>query len=118
MTTDADRYAEVIAAELVEVAAGRLDGYDLADPADAVPTWCAELALDIEVTRSMATGDVTAVEVTRTLGGPGCWCTFRDGQDAEVLAVWGRDRAYRWVPVDLVAPLTDYLVELAEAVAR
>ena len=112
--TDADRYAEVIAAELVEVAAGRLEGYALDDPADAVPTWCAELALDIEVTRSMTTGDVTAVEVARTLGGPGCWCTFRDGQDAEVVAVWGRDRAHRYVPADLVAPLTTYLHDLAE----
>ena len=116
--TDADRYAEAIAAELVEVAAGRLDGYDLADPFDAVHTWHVELILDVEVTRSMTTGNVTAVEVTRTIGGPGCWCTFRDGQDAEVLVTWGRDRAYRSVPADLVAPLTTYLLDLAEAVTR
>ena len=115
--TDADRYAEAIAAELVEVAAGRLDGYDIGPDDDAgyaAATWFAELVLDVEVSRSMTTGDVTAVKVTRTIGGPGCWCTFRVGQDAEVLVTWGRDRAYRWVPADLVAPLTTYLHDVAE----
>jgi NADPH-dependent curcumin reductase CurA len=91
-TSDAYQYARTIADEVVGVAHGDLDGYQPDDYVDALMTWMTDLVLDVEVTRNVTTGDVTAVEVARTLGGPGAWVTFRDGE-VTVLAVWGRERA-------------------------
>ena len=114
-TTDAERYARLIADEVAALERGELDGYDPEDldDGDVVGTWLNYHALDVEVARSLQTGDVTAVEVTRTIGGPGCWITFRYAGDAEVVAAWGGDRATRYVAAPTVA---DYLVDYAEAV--
>ena len=113
--TDADRYAALIADEVAALERGELDGYDPEDldDGDVVGTWLNYCALDVEVARSLTTGDVTAVEVARTIGGPGCWITFRNVGDAEVVAVWGGDRATRYVAAEGVAT---YLIDYAEAV--
>ena len=115
--TDAEAYARLIADEIAALERGELDGYDPEDPytdGDVIGTWLNWSALDVEVARSLTTGDVTAVEVTRTIGGPGCWITFRPWGDVEVVAAWGGDRATRYVAAPSVA---DYLVDYAEAVA-
>ena len=99
--TDAERYALLIRDEVLDLEAGILDGYEdeLADhdpadrPYEAAVRWINDLALDVEVTRSTSTGDVTAVRITRTLGGPACWITFSEYDEHTVTAVWGRDRA-------------------------
>lgn len=114
--TDADRYARLIADEVEALDRGELDGYDPEDPhtdGDVVGTWLHWSALDINVTRSMTTGDITAVEVTRTIGGPGCYVTFRPAGDVEVLAMWGGDRATRYARAEGV---TDYVIDYVEAV--
>jgi hypothetical protein len=114
--TDAERYARLIADEVAALERGELDGYDPEDldDGDVVGTWLNDRALDVEVARSLTTGDVTAVEVTRTIGGPGCWITFRAWSDeVEVVAAWGGDRATQYVAAPTVA---DYLVDYAEAV--
>ena len=114
--TDAERYARLIADEVAALERGELDGFEPEDIeyGDVVGTWLSVHALDVDVTRSLATGDVTAVEVTRTIGGPGCWITFRPWGDVEVVAAWGGDRATRYVAAPTVA---DYLIDYAEAVA-
>lgn len=115
--TDAERYARIIADEVAALERGELDGYDPEDPytdGDVVGTWLNWCALDVEVARSLTTRDVTAVEVTRTIGGPGCYVTFRPWGDVEVLALWGGDRATRYVRAEAV---TDYLINYAEAVS-
>ena len=114
--TDAERYARLIADEVAALERGELDGFDPDDThhdGDVIGTWLNWCALDVEVARSLTTRDVTAVEVTRTIGGPGCWITFRAVGDAEVVAAWGGDRATRYVAAPTVA---DYLVDYAEAV--
>jgi hypothetical protein len=113
--TDADRYAALIADEVAALERGELDGYDPEDldDGDVVWTWLNDRALDVEVARSLTTGDVTAVEVTRTIGGPGCWVTFRTTGDVEVLAMWGGDRATRYVRADGVR---EHILEYVEAV--
>ena len=112
--TDAGRYARLIADEIAALDRGELDGYDPQDlDGDPVGTWLNDRALDVEVARSLTTGDVTAVEVTRTIGGPGCWLTFRVTGDVEVTAVWGGDRATYYVRADGVR---DYLIDYVEAV--
>ena len=115
-TTDAERYARLIADEVAALERGELDGFDPDDTyhdGDVIGTWLDQCALDVEVARSLTTGDVTAVEVARTIGGPGCWITFRNVGDAEVVAVWGGDRATRYVAAEGVAT---YLIDYAEAV--
>lgn len=115
--TDAERYARLIADEVAALERGELDGFDPEDTyhdGDVVGTWLNWCALDVEVARSLTTGDVTAVEVTRTIGGPGCWITFRPWGDVEVVAAWGGDRATRCVAAEGVA---DYVIDYAEAVS-
>jgi hypothetical protein len=114
--TNAHRYAETIADEVIGLADGELDGhtFDGEEPDrayEAVSTWLAELALDVEVTRNVTTGDVTAVEVTRTVGGPGCYVTFRDRSDAEVVAYWGTDEATVRIPGRMIALVTDVVLD-------
>lgn len=97
--TDAERYARLIADEVLGLEDGILDGHDLTEhdpgdrPYEAAMLWVADLALDVEVTRSLASGDVTAVTITRTLGGPWCAVTFAHYAEHTVKAAWGRDRA-------------------------
>ena len=115
-TSDAYQYARTIADEVIGLESGELDGYtfDGEEPDrayEAVSTWLAELALDVEVTRNFTTGVVTAVEVTRTVGGPGCYVTFRDRSDAEVVAYWDPDRATVRIPGRMVALVTDVVLD-------
>ena len=99
--TDAGRIARLILDEVLGLEDGVLDGYEAElaehDPADrpyeATVRWLNDLALDVEVTRSLASGDVTAVTITRTLGGPWCAVTFAHYAEHTVAAAWGRDRA-------------------------
>lgn len=112
--TDAHRYAETIADELVGVAHGELDGREPEDRVDALMTWLNDLAMDVEVTRR-TDGEVTAVEVARTIGGPSCYVTFRHGE-VTVLARWGSDRAeVRLAPVE-AHDLADLVLDLAAEV--
>jgi hypothetical protein len=115
-TTDAHRYAETIADEVRALARGELDDREVEDRGDALITWVNELALDVEVARNVTTGDVTAVEVTRTIGGPGAWVTFRHGE-VTVLAVWGHDRATVTLWDDETLRLADEMLDLAEVIA-
>ena len=120
MTTpdnEAYRYARTIADEVERLADGELDRHTFdgegLDPAyAAITTWVEELALDVEVTRNVGTGDVTAVTIARTVGGPGCYVTLRDRSDAEVTAYWGTDEATVRIPGRVVALVTDVVLDL------
>jgi hypothetical protein len=116
-TSEAYRYASTIAHEVERLADGELDGYELdgegPDRAyEAVMTWMSDLALDVEVTRNVTTGDVTAVTIARTVGGPACYVTLRDRSDAEVVAYWGRDEATVRIPARIVGLVTDVVLDL------
>ena len=122
--TDAEHYARVIADEVRDLEGGILDGHDLTDhdpadrPYEAAHLWLAELALDVEVTRSMTTGDVTAVTITRTLGGPWCAVTFDHYGEHTVRAAWGGDRAEVILPGREVATVADVILDtFAEVIA-
>jgi hypothetical protein len=97
--TYAEQYARLIADEVLDLESGILDGYDLTehDPADrpyeAAMLWLSELALDVEVTRSLNADAVTAVTITRTVGGPWCAVTFSHYSEHTVTAASGHDRA-------------------------
>lgn len=118
--TDAELYARAIADEVRGLEDGVLEGYDdeLAelDPFDriyqAATYWLDELALDVEVTRSAASGDMTAVTITRTVGGPWCAVTFDLYAEHTVRASWGRDRAEVVLYGPEVAVVADYLFDL------
>jgi len=114
--TDAHRYAEGIADELVGVAAGRLDGYEPDDRVDALMYWVNDLGLDVEVTRSIYTSDVTAVEVARTVGGPGCYVRFASDGVTVRVAWWG-DRAEVTLPYVEGGDLADLMLDLMAEVA-
>lgn len=94
----AEEYAVTIAEEIQGLAYGRLDGFtpDTEDPFEMVQAvtreWCATLALDAELTYSLA-GELVAVEVLRTTGGPACSVTFRERGDVTVRAWQGSDTA-------------------------
>lgn len=117
--TDAERYARTIADEVRGLEDGVLEGYEdeLAelDPFDriyqAATYWLDELALDVEVTRSAASGDVTAVTITRTLGGPWCAVTFDHYGEHTVRAAWGGDRAEVILAGREVATVADYVLD-------
>lgn len=110
--TDAHRYAELIADELVGVAHGELEGYEPEDRVDALMTWINDLGLDVEVARNLATGDVTAVEVARTIGGPTCYVRFDYYGDVTVRASWGHDRAEVTLPRVDGHDLADLMLDL------
>ena len=115
--TDAHRYAETIADELVGVAAGRLEGYEPDDRVDALMTWMNDLGLDVEVTRNLTTGDLAAVDVLRTSGGPTCRVRF-DAYDGVVVRVsWWGDRAEVTLPYVEGGDLADLMVDLMAEVA-
>ena len=115
--TDAHRYAELIADELVGVAHGELEGYEPDDRVDALMTWLNDLALDVEVARNLATGDVTAVEVARTIGGPTCYVRFCQYDGVVVRASWGRDRAEVTLPYVDGRDLADLMLDLMAEVS-
>jgi hypothetical protein len=110
---EAMEYAKTIAAEVENLEDGVLDGYDFGEAYglerayEAASTWLSELALDVEVTRSHPSGELVAVEIARTLGGPGCWVKFYAFGDAEVRAVWGTDDETVRIPGRVVAAVTD-----------
>lgn len=117
--TDAERYARLIADEVRDLEDGVLEGYedelrDL-DPFDRVYEaaifWLNDLALDVEVARSTTTGTVTAVTITRTLGGPWCAVTFDNYGEHTVRASWGADRAEVVLFGPEVAVLADYILD-------
>jgi len=110
-STDAYHYAVTIAHELLGVAHGELDGYEPEDRHEALMTWINDLALDVDVTRNVATGQVTAVEVARTIGGPGCYVTFAsDG--VTVRTYWGADEARSTLPYVEGHDLADLMLDL------
>lgn len=117
--TDAERYARLIADEVRGLEDGELEGHEdeLAelDPFDriyhAAACWINELALDVEVTRSTTTGDVTAVTITRTVGGPWCAVTFDRYYEHTVRASWGSDRAEVPLYGPEVAVVADVLLD-------
>lgn len=86
---DARDYANVIAAELEDLEAGRLDGDTYADAWEAVYTWWETCVLDLEYTLSAASGGTSAVTITRTIGGPGCWVACNGDGTVTVRAAWG-----------------------------
>ena len=69
------------------------------------------MARDVEVTRSMSSGEVTAVTITRTLGGPWCAVTFDVYGEHTVRASYGRDRAEVIVYGRQVATVADVILE-------
>ena len=77
-------------------------------------SWLNANALDLSVkidTRGVEYGAV--VEVTRTIGGPGCWIRHdtNDGSFVEVLTVWGGERSTETICLKYVA---EELAALAE----
>ena len=108
-TNEAQRYAEVIADEVRELEAA-LEALidDDAETADFDETtfedvseliahyvnFCALAVEDVSAATYGADAYVQrrAVEVTRTVGGPGCFVTFNGNGTAEVRAYWGTDR--------------------------
>lgn len=109
--TDAEKYAETIAAELTELEAGRIDGEEYDGAPEAVAEYVGSLLLDVEITRSGFTGDVVRVELARTIGGPSCWLTVDGTDGVTVRAAWGSDRGERSV---LAPTFAAYVWELAE----
>lgn len=118
MDTEAQEYADVIADELRELEAALealldddadtadFDGVTFSDAMDVVAhylNYCALSVEDVSET-SYASGErsVTrrAVEVTRTVGGPGCYVKFYGNGNATVRAYWGtgRGRTNVYVP--------------------
>lgn len=105
---DAAEYAARIAEEVAAldaVLAGVegihvLDGYDHDDGDPAA--WYLNNALSVEVLRSDMSEYRARVEITRTVGGPGCWIIYDTGEAADVVevrAVWGSDDESRRVRV-------------------
>lgn len=108
--SDAEGYAATIAAEVADLEAGRLDtAHGTVD--QVVGLWLNELALDIVVGTNVRSGEMTSVEVCRTLGGPGAWVTFRRHGPTEVLVIDGRDRAVRLVDRGTVSDLVLEMLE-------
>lgn len=108
-TNEAQRYAEVIADELRELEAAleafiddgadsaEFDGTTFEDVNEVVAHYVNFCALAVEdVTAATYGADAyaqrRAVEVTRTVGGPGCFVTFNGDGTAVVRANWGTDR--------------------------
>ena len=119
MTTDTERtyahdYADTIAEEVLSLADGVLEGYEPEDRVDALMTWLNDLTLDVEVTRNLATGDVTAVEFARTLGGPTCYVRFDQYYGVVVRASWGSDRALVTLPYDAGRDLAELMLTLMD----
>lgn len=108
-TNEAQQYAEVIADELRELEAALeafiddgadfavFDGTTFEDVSEVVGHYVNFCALAVEdVTAATYGADAyvqrRAVEVTRTVGGPGCFVTFNGDGTAVVRAFWGTDR--------------------------
>jgi hypothetical protein len=112
---DARDYAHGIAAELAEVETGIVDGERYADAWEAVYAWAETCVLDVEYTLSLAGGGASSVEITRTIGGPGCWIACNGDGTVTVRAAWGGGEWRRTVD----APTIDaYAWELVGELAR
>ena len=116
---DARDYAEAIAAELVDVERGYVDGERYPDVWDAVHAWAETCALDVEYTLSVAGGGATAVEITRTIGGPGCWIACNGDGTVTVRAAWGSGEWRRTVDAEHVDTWAwEYTAEVAAYLAE
>ena len=103
----AAEYAATIAEEVAQVEAvlaGDADADTLAgfDPDEyACPFhWYLDQMLDIEVLRSDENPERVRIELTRTVGGPGCWIIYDSGDSdtvVELRAVWGSGGATDFV---------------------
>lgn len=111
---DAQQYAEAIADELAAIEDSRdEDGNEYDTPYEAVQAWAEGAVLDMRVTRVAPGGHVDRVEITRTIGGPGCWLDARGDGTVRIEAAWGSDRG--GITVD--APTVDaWAWDLAELV--
>lgn len=125
---DAQDYAELIAAEVQELDdalafligdddAATFDGETFTDPMDVLHHYVEAVALSVAQVMERTYGedareDVRAVEVTRTIGGPNAFVTFRGDGYADVRAYWGSDRG----TITVHAPYADAeLWELMDA---
>jgi hypothetical protein len=118
MEKEAQEYADVIAAEVMELEAALealldedaeaadFDGVTFTDAYDVIAYYLDACALSVEdvTVTSFASGTTTvtrrSVEVTRTVGGPGCVVIFDGNGRAEVRAYWGTGTgiAYAYAP--------------------
>lgn len=105
--SDAAEYAATIAEEVAQVEAvlagdadaDTLDGYD-PDQHDCPAIWYLNEMLEIDVLRSDGNPERVRIEMTRTIGGPGCWIIYDTGDSdttIELRAVWGSDGATEFV---------------------
>jgi len=112
-------YAEAIAEELAELERGYVDGERYPDVWEAVHAWADTCALDVEYTLSVAGGGATAVEITRTIGGPGCWIACTGDGTVTVRAVWGTGEWRRTVDAEHVdAWAWEYTADVAAYLAE
>ncbi len=125
---DAQQYAETIAEELRQLndalagpdspaltaLFGDYDEEELFSEMSVLSEYLNRYALDLSVRRDTRGPDYgCTIEVTRTIGGPGCWIRrdTADGDTVEVLAVWGWDRATVLLSLGNVAAWLDELGE-------
>ena len=116
----AQEYAEVIAAEVMELEAALValiredaeaadfDGTTFADPMDALAHYVNFVALSVEDVSARTYGENAyearrSVEVLRTYGGPNAYVDFDGNGTATVRVYWGSDRGTYYVS----APLAD-----------
>jgi hypothetical protein len=125
-TNDAQQYAEQIAEELRQLDEalsgpdspalaelfGEIDEEEIISEMGVLSEYLNRYALDLSVRRDTRGADYgTTIEVTRTIGGPGCWIRrdTADGDTVAVLAVWGWDRATVLLSLGNVAAWLDEL---------
>ena len=115
---DARDYAHVIAEELAELERGQIDGDAYPDAWSAVDAWADTCVLDLEYTVSLgASGAVSAVTITRTIGGPGCWIHANGDGTVRVRAVWGGGEWERTADAPSVDAWAWNAAELAASIA-
>lgn len=111
-------YAHGIAEELEELEAGQMDGEDYGAPWEAVYAWAETCVLDLEYTLSVsARGAISAVTITRTIGGPGCWIHANGDGTVTVRAAWGGGEWRRTVDAPTVDAWAWENAEMAAAIA-
>lgn len=126
-STEAENYASEIASELealdallsgaTEGALWTTSGVDRPDdPTDTslvLHTYLNEVCLEVEVLRASNNSQRNRVEITRTVGGPGCYIV-RDNRDGEVIGItvyWGGETATRSLHLPLLSAMLDELAE-------
>jgi hypothetical protein len=108
---DAQQYAETIANELRQLddvlrdpdgallteLFGDYNEEDLTSGMDVLAQYLNQYACDLSVRRDTRGADYgSTIEITRTIGGPGCWVRrdTEDGATIEVVAAWGSSRGH------------------------